>query len=62
MQTLSLGPAIASQLSYPSVGSCLKAHIQISLSLFENLHHLFPWPLGSTWIEEILFERLEGET
>lgn len=63
MQTLSLGPAIASQLSYPSVGRHLKAHTQIRLSLLENLHHLFALPLGSTWLEKILFkERLEGET
>lgn len=63
MQTLSSGPAIAYQLSYPSVGSSLKAHIQISLSLLENLHHLLSWPLSSTWLGEILFkERLKGET
>ena len=63
MQTLSLGPAIASQLSYPSVGSHLQAHTQISLSWLENLHRLFALPLGSTGLEKILFkERLEGET
>lgn len=62
MQTSS-GPAIAYQLSYPSVGSSLKSHIQISLSLLENLHYLLSWPLGSTWLGEILFkESLKGET